>query len=83
MNTDPRVTLARAPMSRMQLVVWLITVGLNGLDGYDVLAISFASPGIAQEWGIDRAVLGSLLSMELLGTTICATSAAEVRKDSG
>jgi benzoate transport len=67
MNTDPRDTLARAPMSRMQLVVWLVTVGLNGLDGYDVLAISFASPGIAKEWGIDHAVLGSLLSMELLG----------------
>ncbi len=32
-----------------------------------MLAISFASPGIAREWGIDRAALGFVLSMELIG----------------
>jgi benzoate transport len=32
-----------------------------------VLSISFASPGIAREWGIDRLALGIVLSMELLG----------------
>src|ERR1700757_701443 len=41
--------------------------GLNALDGFDVLSISFASPGIAREWGIDKATLGWLLSMELPG----------------
>jgi benzoate transport len=45
----------------------VITIGLNALDGFDVLAISFASPGIAREWGIDRAALGFVLSMELVG----------------
>jgi benzoate transport len=54
-------------MSRMQMVVVAITVGLNALDGFDVLAISFASPGIAREWNIDRAALGFVLSMELIG----------------
>jgi benzoate transport len=43
---------------------------LNGLDGYDVLSIAFASPGIAADWGIDRAVLGVVLSMELIGMGI-------------
>ena len=47
-----------------------ITVGLNALDGFDVLSISFASPGIAAEWGIDRAALGIVLSMELIGMAI-------------
>ncbi len=42
-------------MSRLQVAAVAITVGLNGLDGFDVLAISFASPGIASDWGIDRA----------------------------
>ena len=37
----------------MQIIVVAITIGLNGLDGFDVLAISFASPGIAAEWGIN------------------------------
>jgi len=64
---DPRETLAMSPMSLLQIVVVAITIGLNALDGFDVLAISFASPGIAREWGIDRAALGVVLSMELLG----------------
>jgi benzoate transport len=54
-------------MSRLQIVVVAITIALNALDGFDVLSISFASPGIAQEWGIDRAALGIVLSMELIG----------------
>ncbi|OGT84304.1 MAG: MFS transporter [Gammaproteobacteria bacterium RIFCSPLOWO2_02_FULL_61_13] len=54
-------------MSRMQVVIVAITIGLNALDGFDVLSISFASPGIAAEWGIDRARLGIVLSMELIG----------------
>ncbi len=64
---DPREILSSSPMSRIQIAVVAITVGLNALDGFDVLAISFASPGIAREWGIDRAALGFVLSMELIG----------------
>jgi MFS family permease len=67
MTTDPRETLAKSPMSRLQVGAVAITVGLNALDGFDVLSISFASPGIAREWGIDRAALGFVLMMELLG----------------
>src|ERR1700691_4412661 len=67
MTTDPRETMAMSPMSSLQIAVVAITVGLNALDGFDVLAISFASPGIAREWGIDRAALGFVLSMELIG----------------
>jgi benzoate transport len=54
-------------MSPLQIAVVAITIGLNALDGFDVLAISFASPGIARDWGIDRAALGIVLSMELVG----------------
>ena len=64
---DPREILATSPMRVAQMVVIAITVGLNALDGFDVLAISFASPGIAREWGIDRTALGFVLSMELIG----------------
>jgi hypothetical protein len=51
-------------MSPMQVAVVGITIALNALDGFDILSISFASPGIAKEWGIDRAALGIVLSME-------------------
>ncbi len=54
----------------MQIIAVAITIGLNALDGFDVLSISFASPGIATEWGIDRAALGIVLSMELIGMAI-------------
>lgn len=54
-------------MGRFQIGAVAICVLLNALDGFDVLAISFASPGIAQEWGVDRGVLGFVLSMELIG----------------
>src|SRR6059058_885309 len=64
---DPRIIIAREPMRRAQFVAVALCVALNALDGFDVLSISFASPGIAAEWGIDRAVLGVVLSMELIG----------------
>lgn len=67
MNIDPRETISASRMSTLQIIAVAITVGLNALDGFDVLSISFASPGIAAEWGIDRAALGIVLSMELIG----------------
>src|SRR5277367_5934289 len=70
MTLDPREAIANKPMGGIQIAVVAITVGLNALDGFDVLSISFASPGIARDWGIDRAVLGVVLSMELLGMGI-------------
>jgi len=72
MNTDPRVTLATAPMSALQILAVAMTVGLTALDGFDVLSISFAAPGIAAEWGIDRAALSVVLSMELIGMALGA-----------
>ena len=57
-------------MSVGQWLAVLVTVGLNAMDGFDVLSISFASPGIAQDWGIDKATLGWILSMELFGMAV-------------
>ena len=70
MNSDPRDVLAQAAMSRLQIAVVGLTIALNALDGFDILSISFASPGIATEWGIDRGALGIVLSMELIGMAI-------------
>ena len=68
--TDPRDLIAKSPMSTRQVLVVGITIALNALDGFDVLSISFASPGIAAEWGITRAALGFVLSMELIGMAL-------------
>lgn len=70
MTTDPRALIDASPMSRFQWSVVAIMAGLNALDGFDVLSISFASPGIVHAWGIDRSVLGFVLSMELIGMAV-------------
>jgi benzoate transport len=70
MSNDPRLTINQNPMSSRQKIAVAIMVGLNALDGFDVLSISFAAPGISKEWGIDRSVLGFVLSMELIGMAI-------------
>ena len=67
MANDPRETLNSAVMTRLQYLLVALTVALNALDGFDVMAISFASPGIAAEWKTTMAGLGIILSMELWG----------------
>ena len=69
-SKDPRDLISAAPMSSMQITVVAMTIMLNALDGFDVLSISFASPGISAEWDIDRAALGVVLSMELIGMAL-------------
>ncbi|MEM7002874.1 MAG: MFS transporter [Pseudomonadota bacterium] len=57
-------------MRPLQVIAVVMCVALNALDGFDVLAISFASPGIAAEWGISRTELGVVLTMELVGMAV-------------
>lgn len=66
-TTNP---LDNLPMHWRQYLVVAITVLLNALDGFDVLSISFASPGIAEQWNVERGALGIVLSMELIGMAI-------------
>jgi MFS family permease len=62
--------MAKSPMTTMQVIIIALTIGLNGLDGFDVLSISYASTGIAMEWGITPAALGFVLTAELVGMAI-------------
>ena len=67
MASNPQAVIDDRPMSWFQWGTVAIMIGLNALDGFDVLSISFASPGIVKAWGIDRAALGIVLSIELIG----------------
>jgi len=69
-STDPRKIMDETEMTTAMMIVVAITVFLNAMDGFDVLAISFASPGIAAEWGISNTALGFVLSAELVGMAI-------------
>src|SRR4051794_8327167 len=66
-TNDPREIIDQASMTMAQVIVVAMTVFLNAMDGFDVLSIAFASPGISKEWGIQQAALGVVLSMELIG----------------
>jgi benzoate transport len=70
MSISPKEILDKSPMNAFQILAVGVCILLNALDGFDVLAISFASPGIAAEWSINRAELGVVLSMELIGMAI-------------
>lgn len=67
MNNHPQNIIDENPMAGIQIAVVALCIMLNALDGFDVLSISFASPGIASEWNVERAALGVVLSMELIG----------------
>lgn len=67
---DPVSELANAPMTPFQWTSIAIVGLLYALDGFDVLAMSFAAPIIAPQWGISRAELGYALSAGLFGMAI-------------
>lgn len=67
MSNDPRQALREGNMTSFQVVVVVICVVLNMVDGFDVLAMSFTAPLVAKEWGVDPATLGVLLSAGLVG----------------
>lgn len=62
--------LADRPMHRIQVMAVVLAVLVNALDGFDVLAIAFAGPGIAADWGIGPARLGIALSAGMVGMTL-------------
>ena len=55
------------PMSAYQIAVVAMCVLINTIDGFDILAISFAAPAIAREWGLDPERTGFLFSSGLAG----------------
>jgi benzoate transport len=67
MNVDPREVINQSKMSIYQMAIIAVTVALNSLDGFDILSIGIASPGIAKEWGLDKSTQGYILTMELVG----------------
>lgn len=69
-NTGPLERMQTAPMGIGQWLIVLICVGILALDGYDVLSIAFAAPGMTAEWGLSKAALGFILPLELVGMAL-------------
>jgi len=58
------------PMTPLQWRVVVLCWLVNILDGFDLLAISFAAPAIAKTWALDPQTLGIVFSSGLLGMTV-------------
>jgi benzoate transport len=67
LSQDLQRKLAQGPISAFQLTVIAVCVGLNMLDGFDVLTMSFAASGVKGDWHLLDGQLGALLSAGLVG----------------
>ena len=64
---DARAVIAERPMSALQWAIVVICSILNGIEGFDVLAITYAAPSIGEAWHLDRTIIGALISTGLAG----------------
>jgi sugar phosphate permease len=69
-NLSVRAQINSQNMSRYQWEIVLLCTAINMLDGYDVLVMSFAAASVAQDWQLDPARLGLLLSAGLVGMAV-------------
>ena len=63
-------SLNDAPMRGLQIFIVVLLVLLNALDGFDVLAITFAAPGISEDWSISRSALGAVIAASVMGMAV-------------
>ncbi len=66
-GVDIRELIRTGPIGAFQLAALAVCVGLNMLDGFDVLVMSFAASGVSAEWSLSGRELGLLLSAGLVG----------------
>ncbi|MGG5290669.1 MFS transporter [Pseudomonas shirazensis] len=64
---DVQSFINQQPLSRYQWRVVILCFLIVFLDGLDTAAMGFIAPALSQEWGIDRASLGPVMSAALIG----------------
>lgn len=68
----PQQRIAEYPLSRLQVATIGICVLINMIDGFDVLAIAYTAPVIAEAWEIGPAELGMVFGAGGLGMMLGA-----------
>ncbi|RWU22863.1 aromatic acid/H+ symport family MFS transporter [Pseudomonas alkylphenolica] len=66
-SLDVQSFINRQPLSRYQWRIVLLCFLIVFLDGLDTAAMGFIAPALSQDWGIDRASLGPVMSTALIG----------------
>ena len=67
---DVTAVIDRRRLSGLQLLVLILAGCTIVLDGIDIQAIAFAAPAIASEFSLDRASLGPVFSIGLVGMAL-------------
>ncbi len=71
--TDTSATdLRDRPMSPQQVLVVALCVLINMIDGFDILALTFAAPVLVDEWGLTPQQTGFVFSANLVGIGVGA-----------
>jgi benzoate transport len=69
-ENDVQQRVAQGPLTSFQLAAIAVCIGLNMLDGFDILAMSFSASGVKAAWGLQNSELGALLSAGLVGMAL-------------
>jgi benzoate transport len=69
-NDDLQHRVVQGPLTAFQLGAIAVCVGLNMLDGFDILAMSFSASGVKAAWSLQNSELGALLSAGLVGMAL-------------
>jgi AAHS family 4-hydroxybenzoate transporter-like MFS transporter len=64
---DVQAFIDAKPISRYQWRIVILCFLIVFLDGLDTAAMGFIAPALSQDWGIDRASLGPVMSAALVG----------------
>lgn len=64
---DVQTFINAQPLSRYQWRIVVLCFLIVFLDGLDTAAMGFIAPALTQDWGIDRASLGPVMSAALVG----------------
>ncbi|WP_063129134.1 MFS transporter [Nocardia fusca] len=75
---DLRARIDASPMHPYQWLIVALCVALNLLDGFDVMALAFTANSIRDDFGLDGATIGILLSAGLIGMAVGAFTLAPV-----
>jgi benzoate transport len=66
---DIRALLEHGKITSTQVMVFVVCIAMNMLDGMDVLVIAYAAPALAADWSTSPEALGTIFSAGLLGMT--------------
>jgi benzoate transport len=76
MTHDLQRRVAEGPLTTFQMIAIGVCVCLNMLDGFDILAMSFAASGVKTDWHLADGQLGYLFSAGLVGMGIGSLTVA-------